>query len=141
MLNVAHFIDADKALQEIEKVYLDHYKQSLHKCMHDFYNAVRRRLRRAESTNVIELPIKVGQIIYTDHEPWRKEVHIDPYIVTSISISQNKKGIWTKTFRASWYPDSSTRSWSHDLAFDDLGNKAFFTKEAAIAAWNVRKAQ
>lgn len=80
---------------------------------------------------IIEAPVKVGQVVYMNKSPWCKEVEIEPFQITSISMTCNKKGIWTKKFRANWLLDGSVRSWSHDPAFDDIGKTVFFTKEDA----------
>ena len=83
------------------------------------------------ANTVIEIPIRVGQIVYTVHDPWNADCHIEPYIVSNISITQNKKGIWTKKFRAVWYPDGKVRQWSHDFDFDAIGCLVFFDKDKA----------
>lgn len=79
----------------------------------------------------IEIPVKVGQVIYMDKYPWTDEVEIEPFQITSISITCNKKGIWTKKFRANWLFNGGVRSWSHDPSFEDIGKTVFFTKEEA----------
>lgn len=79
----------------------------------------------------LEIPVKVRQTIYLQHEPWRDEVLIEPYEVTSILISQNKKGIWTKKFRANWLYNGRVTTISQDIEFDEIGESAFFAKEDA----------
>jgi hypothetical protein len=79
----------------------------------------------------IEIPIKIGQVVYMDKYPWADEIEIEPFQITSISITCNKKGIWTKKFRANWLIDGRVTSWSHDPYFDDIGKTVFFTKEEA----------
>jgi hypothetical protein len=80
---------------------------------------------------IIDIPVKVGQVVYMDKSPWSKEVEIEPFQITSISITCNKKGTWTKKFRANWLFNGGVRSWSHDPTFDDIGKTVFFTKEEA----------
>lgn len=80
---------------------------------------------------IINAPVKVGQVVYMNKSPWRKEVEIEPFQITSISITCNKKGIWTKKFRANWLIEDRVASWSHDPSFDDIGKTVFFTKEEA----------
>jgi hypothetical protein len=85
----------------------------------------------SSEAQIIEIPIKVGQVVYMDKYPWQDEKEIEPFQITSISITCNKKGIWTKKFRANWVLDGRVRDWSHDPAFDDIGKTVFFTKEEA----------
>jgi hypothetical protein len=80
---------------------------------------------------IINAPVKVGQVVYMDKSPWCKEVEIEPFQITSISITCNKKGTWTKKFRANWLVDGRVASWSHDPSFGDIGKTVFFTKEEA----------
>lgn len=88
---------------------------------------------RLTEHDVIELPIKVGQIVYMRHKPWFDDILIEPYQVTSISITQNKKGIWTKKFRANWVYNGRVTTDSHNPAFEDIGKTAFFSREEAEA--------
>jgi hypothetical protein len=86
-----------------------------------------------DNQDVIALPVKVGQVIYMRHQPWLKEIIIEPYQVTSISITCNKKGVWTKKFRANWIYNGRVTTDSHDPAFDDIDKTVFFSREAAEA--------
>jgi hypothetical protein len=85
----------------------------------------------SNEAQIIEIPVSVGQVVYMDKYPWADEAEIEPFQITSISITCNKKGIWTKKFRANWLVDSRVASWSHDPSFDDIGKTVFFTKEEA----------
>lgn len=85
--------------------------------------------------DAVEVPCKIGQVVYMQYRDWDIEMNIQPFQITSIMISQNKKGIWTKKFRASWAPDGKTRDLSHNVPFDDIGKTVFFTKEEAEKAW------
>lgn len=87
--------------------------------------------------DAVELPCKVGQVVYHQLERWRDEVNIQPFQVTSMSISQNKKGEWKKSFRISWLDGDKTRDPWYDYSFDDIGKTVFFTKEEAEKAWEV----
>lgn len=86
-----------------------------------------------DNQDVISLPVKVGQVVYMRHRPWLKEIIIEPYQVTSISITCNKKGVWTKKFRANWIYNGRVTTDSHDPAFDDIGKTVFFSREDAEA--------
>ena len=47
-------VNREDVLAEIQKVYQDHYEQSYDQAVHDLYNAVVKRLRRAESVKINE---------------------------------------------------------------------------------------
>lgn len=89
----------------------------------------------APTIDAVEVPCKIGQVVYMQYRDWDIEMNIQPFQITSIMISQNKKGIWTKKFRASWAPDGKTRDLSHNVPFDDIGKTVFFTREEAENAW------
>lgn len=42
-------------LEEVERVYRDHYEQSYSKAIHDLFNAVRRRIRRCATVDAVEV--------------------------------------------------------------------------------------
>jgi hypothetical protein len=79
----------------------------------------------------IDIPVKIGQVVYMNNYTGQDSIKIEPFQITSISITCNKKGIWTKKFRANWLFDGSVRSWSHDPTFDEIGKTVFFTREEA----------
>lgn len=81
--------------------------------------------------DAIKLLVKVGQVVYMNKHPWNDKPEIEPFQITSISITCNKKGTWTKKFRANWLVDDRVSSWSHDPSFEDIGKTVFFTKEEA----------
>lgn len=81
--------------------------------------------------NMVEIPIRIGQVLYMNKEPWLEKVDIAPFQVTSISITQNKKGMWTKKFRCNWLYDGRVTTLSHDPAFSDLGVTVFFSEAEA----------
>ena len=47
-------IDRKALLEEVEKVYNDHYKQAYDQTIHDLFNAVRKRIRRARAVKAVE---------------------------------------------------------------------------------------
>lgn len=47
-------IDRKALLEEVEKVYNDHYKQAYDQAIHDLFNAVRKRIRRAPAVKAVE---------------------------------------------------------------------------------------
>lgn len=81
--------------------------------------------------DLIEVPIRIGQILYMNKEPWREEVDIAPFQVTSISITQNKKGVWTKKFRCNWIYEGRVTTLSHDPSFSDIGVTVFLSEAEA----------
>jgi hypothetical protein len=87
-----------------------------------------------DKSRFIELPCKIGDVVYSLYHWWRKEDGIVPYQITNLTITQNKKGEWKKKYRAMWLVDGKTRDWSLDFGFDEIGKKAFLTREAAEAA-------
>lgn len=48
-------VDRNELLAEVEKVYKDHYEQAYSKAIHDLYNAVRKRIRRAPAVEAREI--------------------------------------------------------------------------------------
>lgn len=84
-----------------------------------------------EQGRLIILPCKIGDVVWALKARWRKEDGVVPYQITNLTITQNKKGVWTKKYRAMWIVDGKTRDWSVDFAFDEIGTEVFFTKEEA----------
>lgn len=87
------------------------------------------------TVDAVPIPVSIGQTVYMNHRPWANSVQIEPYQVTSIQISQNKKGNWTKRFRANWLVNGKTVDFARDISFEDVGVTAFFTREDAEAAF------
>lgn len=97
------------------------------------------RIKNAPAVDAVELPCKIGDVVYSLYHGWRKEDGIVPYQITNLTITQNKKGEWKKKYRAMWLVDGKTRDWSLDFGFDEIGKKAFLTREAAEAAINKKE--
>ena len=116
-------IDADVLLAS--DIYYDHCK-----CLIPRYE-----VENAPTVDAVELPLKVGHIVYHQFARWERKVDIRPFQVTSMSISQNKKGEWKKSFRISWLDGDKTRDPWYDYSFDDVGKTVFFTREEAEKAW------
>ena len=49
---------------------------------------------------VIELPCSVGDIVWARSWYYGEAGNWKPWQVTNLTVTQNKKGIWTKKFRA-----------------------------------------
>lgn len=86
------------------------------------------------ANGVIVPPCKVGDVVYDYLHKWKKEDGITPYQITNITITQNKKGIWTKKYRAMQILDGKTIDWQINFSFDDLGKTVFLSREEAEAA-------
>ena len=87
-----------------------------------------------DKSRFVELPCKIGDVVYSLYRWWRKEDGIVPYQITNLTITQNKKGEWKKKYRAMWLVDGKTRDRALDFGFDEIGKTAFLTREAAEAA-------
>lgn len=86
------------------------------------------------SEGVIVPPCKVGDIVYSYTHSWRKEDGISPYQITNITITQNKKGEWTKKYRAMKVKNGKTIDNQLNFAFDEIGKTVFLTREEAERA-------
>lgn len=88
---------------------------------------------RRQSENVIDLPCKVGDIVYAPH--WQgipmKNDYIAAYQITNITITQNKKLEWTKKYRAMEIKKGKTIDWQLNFSFDELGEGIFLTRQEA----------
>lgn len=90
-------------------------------------------IANAPAVDAVVLPVHVQQIVYADLRPWETTLNVQPFMVTCITVTQNKKGEWTKKFRANWFKDEKAAYEAHDFWFDEIGNRVFFTKEEAEA--------
>lgn len=82
----------------------------------------------------IILPCKVGDIVYSYLHSWKHEDGIAAYQITNITITQNKKGEWTKKYRAMEVKDGKTIDWQLNFAFDEIGKEVFLTRDEAEKA-------
>ncbi len=94
-------------------------------------DAIKKKVENAPAVDAVEVPVRVQQIVYANLRPWEKTLNIQPFMVTCITVTQNKKGDWTKKFRANWFKDEKAVDESHDFRFDEIGKKVFLTKEEA----------
>ena len=83
---------------------------------------------------LLRLPCKVGDTVYHEkkYATWLRGVN--EYQITNIIVSQNKKGIWTKKYRAMMLLNGKTTTTSVDFSFEDIGKTVFLTKEEAESA-------
>jgi hypothetical protein len=82
-----------------------------------------------EQGRLIKLPLKVGDVVYYEHPYVAILTGIKPYKITNIMINQNKKGEWTRKYRAMLLIDGKTVDRQINFAFNDIGKTVFLTKE------------
>ena len=94
-----------------------------------------RELVRAEKdSRLVVLPCKVGDTVWAYRTSWWPEDGIVPYQITNITVTRNKRGVWTKKYRAMLLCNEKTCDWALDFSFDDLGKTVFLTLEEAERA-------
>lgn len=87
---------------------------------------------KIEQGKILELPCAVGDIVYAPHWCWTTiDRTIVPYQITNITITQNKKGEWTKKYRAMEVKNGKTIDWQLNFAFDEIGKTVFLAPEEA----------
>lgn len=87
-----------------------------------------------DKSRFIELPCAVGETVYAYQYQWQKDSEIAPYQITNITITQNKKGVWTKKYRGMQIKNGKTIDWQINFEFDEIGKTVFLTKEEAEKA-------
>ena len=81
---------------------------------------------------LLRLPCKVGDTVYINCPSWAgKFAGTQPHQITNILISQNKKGKWTKKYRAILLYNGKTIDRQEDFEFDEIGKTVFLTREEA----------
>lgn len=90
---------------------------------------------------LFRLPCKVGDIVYYEHPYSSVHTGIQAYQITNIMISQNKKGEWTKKYRAMMLLNGKIIDVQLNFSFNDLGKTVFLTKEEAEAALEKMKGE
>lgn len=84
------------------------------------------------ANGVILPPCKVGDMVYSFGYDWQKAKDvIAPYQITNITITQNKKGVWTKKYRAMRVLNGKTIDTQLNFEFDEIGKSVFLTREEA----------
>lgn len=86
------------------------------------------------ANGVIVPPCKVGDTVYAAPPCWHKEDGVSAYRITNFLISHNKKGGWTKKYRAMWLVNGKTVDAQINFWFDEIGKTVFLTREEAEAA-------
>lgn len=80
---------------------------------------------------LLRLPCKVGDTVWYEDKNSTWLIGVHPYQITNVMISQNKKGEWTKKYRAMRIYNGKTVDWQINFSFDDIGTIVFLTKEEA----------
>jgi hypothetical protein len=113
------------------------YESDRHNCLQDkdkkAYKELAEYRRLEEQGLLLKLPCNVGDVVW--HE--RKNSHLSgvhPYQITNVMISQNKKGEWTRKYRAMRLLNGKTIDSQINFEFDQLGKTVFLTKEEAEKA-------
>lgn len=99
---------------------------------------------------VINIPVSVGDTVWKiedvwhldDKESWiyHYEKEVVEFMVRSISIFCNSKGVWTKKFRICQVKDGKTTDWQRNIEFTDFGKAVFYIKEEAeMALKNIKE--
>lgn len=94
-----------------------------------------------EQGKLFVLPCKVGDIVYYEHPYASVHTGIQEYQITNIMISQNKKGVWTKKYRAMMLLNGKIIDSQINFSFDDIGKTVFLTKAKAEAALEKMKGE
>ena len=50
---MSRLIDADALMEKISKIYTDNYRSTLGQSIHDFFNAVRKAIRKAPTVDAV----------------------------------------------------------------------------------------
>lgn len=92
---------------------------------------------------VIVPPCKAGDTLWKIEDVWHLddratwkyhyEKEILEFMVRSISISCNSKGVWTKKIRICEVKNGKTIDIQRNIEFDEIGKSVFFTREEAEA--------
>lgn len=74
---------------------------------------------------IIELPCSVGDTVWARSWYYGEAGNWKLWQVTNLTVTQNKKGIWTKKFRAFRIEKEKTLSISLEFSVDDIGQIVF----------------
>ena len=86
--------------------------------------------------NVIIIPCPVGTVVYLKRKySWQGDTDYILYKITNLTITQNKKGIWTKKYRAMRLVDGKTTDDAVNFNFDDIGHTVFYQPPKEIITW------
>lgn len=92
-----------------------------------FPEAVDRLADYLLENGVIVPPLKIGDIVFAKECSWRETSDIVPYKITNLWITQNKRGVWRRKYRAMKIRDGKVVDWQLNFLFEDLGKTVFLT--------------
>jgi hypothetical protein len=98
---------------------------------------------KIEQGKIVELPYRVGDTLWKIEDVWHLddratwkyhyEKEILEFMVRSISISCNSKGVWTKKFRICEVQNGKTINTQYNIEFGDYGKTVFLDRATAEA--------
>lgn len=74
---------------------------------------------------VIELPCSVGDTVWARSWCYGEAGNWKPWVVTNLTVTINKKGNWTKKFRAMKLVNGQASVPSLEFSADDIGQTVF----------------
>ena len=107
---------------------------------HDLLKKLSKYRNLEEQGLLLKLPCKVGDIVYHENKYATIHTGIQSYQITNIMISQNKKGEWTKKYRAMFLLNGKIVDSQLNFSFDEIGKTVFLTEQKAQAALEKMKA-
>jgi hypothetical protein len=107
-------------------------------CNHPYCSGCKDLADYLLANGVIVPPCKVGDIVWRiedvwhldDRETWtyHYEKEVLEFMVRSISISCNSKGVWTKKIRICQVIDGKTIDRQRNIEFDEIGKTVFLSR-------------
>ena len=97
MSNTSGVIMRKDLLGEVERVYSDHYKQSYDQAIHDFCNAVKRRIRRYCPDEAVPMK-KYNELMYKYNRLFEAATNLD----TALRTYQKKYGEFEVVKHGTW---------------------------------------
>ena len=73
----------------------------------------------------IELPCSVGDIVYARSWCYGEAGKYKPWVITNLTCTLNKKGKWSKKFRAMKIINGQASVPSLEFSIDDIGQTVF----------------
>lgn len=132
-------IDADKL--ELDAEWDDYYDGFVSYSQSQINAAPTVEADHIFGNDMIVLPCRVGDTVWKiedvwcldDKETWtyHYEKEVIEFLVRSISISCNSKGVWTKKFRICRVINGKTVDHQRNIEFADFGKTVFFKRDEA----------
>ena len=74
---------------------------------------------------IIELPCSVGDTVWARSWCYGEAGKYKPWVITNLTCTLNKKGMWTKKFRAMKLVNGQASVPSLEFSIDDIGQIVF----------------